>query len=261
MSKDGRPRNNGYGSRRNLTKAEKLKAKVEKMNAEGRAKKQMKPTVADQSGKATNLEQVKTVDRLKNGDQEEEVPTMAVGQIWLLKRKPTLFAKSESEISCHLPDAHKVVIVSCDASAGLLHDTGLIRVVKVLPLVPVTELSGNDELTLLADQLEKPLKYELAIQCWNPQMVLFFNFFAKVGQVKAKSALFQMLSGKFEFPSNEQQRIVELMLKGTFSLLPPADQLRIKHYRSMKYIRHPYHSLDQMIEKSFVKKMLKVNRV
>lgn len=261
MSKDGRPRKNGYGSKRRVTKAEKFKEKVEKMNAEARAKKQKKRTVSDESGKATNLEQVKTVDRVKNGDQEEEIPTMAVGQIWSLKSHPTLFVKGECEISCHLPFAHKVMIVSCDASAGIRHETGLVRVVKVLPLIPITELSGDDELTLLDEQLEKPFKSELAIQIWNPQLVFFHNFNIIVGQVKHGSALFQFLSGTFEYPSQEQQRVVEAMSKGMFSLLSTEDQCRIKHYRSMKYIRHPYNSLDRMSVNSFVRKITRSNRV
>lgn len=240
MSNNGRPRNRGFGPKRLVTKAEKHNAAM----------------------RATNQEMTRVVDNANGkSSADEEIPTMAVGQIWLLKRKPTLLVDGESEINCHLHHPHKVVIVSCEAKDGILHDSKFIRVVKVLPLIPVTELSGDDELTLLADQLEKPFKSEYAMQRWNPQIVLFHNFESQIGKVKQKSTLFKMVCQLFDFPSREQLRIKDLMTRESSFTLSASDQRRVKCYRSMKYIRHPYHTLDQMNERSFLQKMVKSSRI
>lgn len=261
MSKDGRPRKNGYGSKRNLTRAEKLKAKVEKMNAEKRANNGSKRMDANKSGKATDLEQVKMVGHINDNNLDDEIPTMSVGQIWSLKSKPSLQDKGVCEISCTLTHPHQVVIVSCQPNAGTYYEGKFSRIVKALPLVPVGDLNGDDELVLLADQLENPFNAEYAIQCWNPLIILFHNFNAKVGQVRHGSPLMQMLGTDFTYPSLEQLRIKELLAQSEKLDIASHDKLRIKCYRSMKYIRHPYDSIELINERLFVQKMTKYHRV
>lgn len=241
MSQSGRPRKNGYGPKRKVKKAG-------RQNAEMRA---------------TNNEMARSVDvaNKKPESVEEEIPTMSVGQIWSLKGKPSLQDKSMCEISCTLTHPHQVVIVSCQPNAGTYYEGKFSRIVKALPLVPIGDLNGDDELVLLADQLENPFNAEYAIQCWNPLIILFHNFNAKVGQVKQGSPLMQMLGTDFTYPSLEQLRIKELLAQSEKLDIASHDKLRIKCYRSMKYIRHPYDSIELINERLFVQKMTKYHRV